>query len=113
VIDNPQRDNTAPAWLKVAGFTIGVIAVLVLWFCKSHPQQLSRSGSDWIHFAMGVALTLFASSDIKSGVTGLVGPTFKRSEDPLGYWVFISVMAIVAAGVTVGTLGAILGLWQF
>ena len=113
MIDNPQRDSTALARLKVAGFTIGVIAVLALWFCKSHPQQLSRSGYDWIYFTLGVALTLFAISDIKSGVTGLVGPTFKRSEDPLGYWVFISVMAIAAASVTLGTLGGLLGLWQF
>ncbi len=99
--------------VKVAGFTIGVIAVLALWFCKSHPQQLSKSGAVWVYFAMGVALTLFAISDLKSGVTGLVGPTFKRSEDPLGYWVFISVMGIAAAGITFGPLGGILGLWQF
>lgn len=113
MIDNPQRDDRAPAWLKVAGFTIGVIAVLALWFCKSHPRQLSSSGSDWIYFTFGVALTLFTISDIKSGATGLTGPTFKRAEDPLGYWVFISVMAIAAAGITFGPLGGILGLWQF
>jgi hypothetical protein len=113
MIDNIQRGSTALAWLKVAGFILGVIAVLALWFCKSHPQQLIRSGSDWIYFTMGVALTLFTISDIKSGVTGLVGPSFKRSEDPLGYWVFISVMAVASVVVTLGTLGGILGLWQF
>lgn len=113
MINATQTERKAISRLKAAGFTIGLVAFFSLIFLQSHPRQLGNAGRDWPYFAMGVALTFFASADIKSGVTGLVGPTFNRSEDPLGYWTFVSVMTIAAAGVTFGSLGGILGLWRF
>jgi hypothetical protein len=93
-----------------------VVLLLLLSFCiyakaaytKGSPSQEQQ---DWLAFLVGLALLALAAVDIRSGTATLVYSTFKRFEDPVGYWTAIGVSGCLGLAAVGFGLGQLVGLW--
>jgi len=65
-------------------------------YLKSHGWQLRGAHGAWEELALAALIGFVAAMDIAAGETTFAYSTFKRTEDPKGYWVGITLLALVA-----------------
>ena len=97
--------------LRLCAFLLLAVAIGAVQFDRRH--ALPGKWHECVWLLLGGALALETSLDLRSGSTILVYSTIERATDPTGYWTAIAITGALALCVTIGTAGAIIGLWQW
>ena len=115
--DGKQRKANDSIWsqTKVVTYLVGVIVLVIgLGYFFKYGDQARGLTKDWFLIAIGAALVAIAVWEISSG-TALFDEVFefKRSEDPLLYWLVILSGFVLGGLMIVGPVGEMFGLWQW
>jgi hypothetical protein len=72
---------------------------------------LNQEEQMWFLVIVGIVLLALAAADMRSGSATLIYATFKRAEDPVGYWTAVAVSGCAGLAAVGFGLGQIVGLW--
>lgn len=95
----------------------GTIALLLLLSFFTYAGRVYNKGGLnqeeqlWFLLIVGIVLLTLAAADMRSGSATLIYATFKRAEDPVGYWTAVAVSGCAGVAAVGYELGQIVGLW--
>ena len=107
-----DRREAARRRLEMVASVAGAVALIVVVLFDHH-RISRRLGGDWFLIALAVADVALSGVDVLNGTfySRYTGTT-RRWEEPKTFWAEISVLLLLSAGMLIGAIGDLLGLWR-
>ena len=116
-MNDDRRENDAPsplAWVRATAF-LGVLVLLV--YVQGHPHRFTPTEIHAASFGLGLLILASTANDLLSGRTywpyNRHSRWFRRSVEPLKYWLLVAFLAGFGGWLALGSLGSLLGWWPF
>jgi hypothetical protein len=103
--DNPQK-----SWPQLLILSVAVAGMAL---AKYNQEQIGRSSRDWLWMGISGLMALVTFLDARNGTAQISFKTYKRSDDPITFWTIVVILCGLFGGLFFGSLGDLLGLWQF
>ena len=114
--DGRQRKARDSIWWEIRPFVYlagGLACAVAVGYFARYMQQAHGLTDDLSWLALGCLLFAVFISQLRSGAGSIGVITWKRSEDPVPYWIAVLVLLFLGRGAIVGALGDMLGLWRW
>lgn len=114
------KDNPFLSQVKAVASNVGLLAIIVALayllkhgYLRADSRQARGVSNDWIWLAISSVMLAFGISYLFSGSASIYFRNYKRSDNPIGYWLAVVGTLVISGTVMIGTLGDMFGLWRW